>query len=129
MGAVKAVDMLIKDHGDKNSPEGFRKDFADDAPYKSFLQRNSATLDEMLKVFDWKDDDASWVAEYKGERNIDKLVRYRRRIYVELCGWRDFKEDFGRGDVSCLRDIRTPFVTSRSPLLTLRAEIEEGGGK
>ena len=37
--ATEAVDFLIKDHGDKNPPGGFRQDFAEDAPYRSILRR------------------------------------------------------------------------------------------
>ena len=125
MGAVEAVEMLKEDHGDKTPLSGFRKDFAEDKPYKSLLQRRDKTLDEMLEMFDWKDDSDSWVDEYNGEKDAVKLVRFRRRVEFCVCGWRELKEDFGRGDVSCIRDLRTPFVTSRSPLKAMKDDFDE----
>lgn len=126
MGALDAVKFLMADHGDIGS--GFRKTFAEDKPFKSILQRNEKTLDDILKMFDWKEDDALWCDEYdKGDQGNDvaeKLIRYRRRVCFELCGWREFKEDFGRGDVSCMRDMRTPLVTSRSPLKAMKDDFD-----
>ena len=119
MSAIDAVQLLIDDHGDKTPPSGFRKDFAEDMPMKSLLQRTDMDLDKMLETFDWKDDSDNWVSEYNkfnSGQDIVKLVRFRRRAEFCVCGWRELNEDFGRGDVSCLRDIRTPLVTSRSPL-------------
>lgn len=124
MGAKEAVDLLIEDHGDKGS--GFRQDFADDKPIKSLLQRTGKTLDEILKEFDWKDDCDKWVQEYnKNKPDTEKLMRYRRCVAFCVGGWRELNEDFGRGDVSCLRDIRTPLVTSRSPLKATKDEFDE----
>ena len=128
MGATEAVDFIIKDHGDLTEIPGFRKDFADDKPIKSLLQRNNKTLDEVLDLFEWKKDSDEWVKEYhKGkDQNVIKLVRYRRRVEFCVCGWRELNEDFGRGDVSCLRDIRTPLVTSRSPLKAAKDDFSGG---
>lgn len=127
MGAVEAVEFLQNDHGDVGS--GFRKDFAEDKPIKSILQRNGKTLEDLLQMFDWTQDDADWQSEYElgfqGKDNIEKLIRLRRRIAFEVGGWRESKEDFGRGDVSCMRDIRTPLVTSRSPLKAMKDEFNE----
>lgn len=124
MGAKEAVDFLIEDHGDVG--KGFREDFAQDKPYKSILQRSGKTLDEILELFDWKDDCDKWVQEYgKQKKDMEKLIRYRRRVCFCIGGWREFNEDFGRGDVSCLRDIRTPLVTSRSPLKAAKDEFDE----
>ena len=125
--ATEAVDFLIKDHGDKNPPGGFRQDFAEDAPYRSILQRNDRQLDELLDMFDWKDDDAEWTEEYNKKEggNTEKMIRSRRRLCFLIGCWREFNEDFGRGDVSCLRDIRTPLVTSRSPLKAMKDEFED----
>lgn len=129
MGAVEAIKFLIDDHGDKGS--GFREAFAKDEPYRSLLQRNGKTLDEVLELFKWDDDDKEWVSEYTSpdKRKIDNLTKYRRRVDFAVTGWREINEDFGRGDVSCLRDIRTPLVTSRSPMRIARDEFEmkEGG--
>ena len=124
MGAKEAVDFLIEDHGDIG--KGFREDCAQDKPYKSILQRNGKTLDEVLKLFDWKDDCDKWVQEYNKKKNdMEKLIRYRRMVSFCIGGWREFNEDFGRGDVSCLIDIRTPLVTSRSPLKASKDEFDE----
>lgn len=124
MGAKEAVDFLIEDHGDVG--KGFREDFAQDKPYKSILQRNGKTLDEVLKLFDWKDDCDKWVKEYNKKKNdMEKLIRYRRMVSFCIGGWREFNEDFGRGDVSCLMDMRTPLVTSRSPLKATKDEFDE----
>lgn len=124
MGAKEAVDFLIEDHGDVG--KGFREDFAQDKPYRSILQRNGKTLDEVLKLFDWKDDCDKWVQEYNKPKNdMEKLIRYRRMVGFCIGGWREFNEDFGRGDVSCLMDMRTPLVTSRSPLKAAKDEFDE----
>lgn len=125
MGAVEAVEFLRKDHGDVGT--GFRQEFAEDKPYRSLLQRNDKMLSEMLEMFDWHKDDTAWCEEYdkKKDQDMQKLIRLRRRVYFELSGWREMKEDFGRGDVSCLRDIRVPLVTSRSPLLAMKDEFNE----
>jgi hypothetical protein len=124
MGAKEAVDFLIEDHGDVG--KGFREDFAQDKPYKSILQRNGKTLDEVLKLFDWKDDCDKWVQEYNKPKNdMEKLIRYRRMVSFCIGGWREFNDDFGRCDVSCLMDIRTPLVTSRSPLKAAKDEFDE----
>lgn len=124
MGAKEAVDFLIEDHGDVG--KGFREDFAQDKPYKSILQRNGKTLDEILELFNWKDDCDKWVQEYgKQKPDMEKLIRYRRRVCFCIGGWREFNEDFGRGDVSCMRDIRIPLVTSRSPLKASKDEFDE----
>ena len=133
MGAEDAADFLIQDHGDTyngdEKPYGFRKEFAEDKPYRSLLQRNDIQLDQLLEKFDWKEDDAEWSAEYdKQQSDNDKLIKYRRRVYFEVCGWRELNEDFGRGDVSCLRDLRTPLVTSRTPLRISRDEFSENKG-
>lgn len=132
MPAKDAVEFMIRDHGDIGS--GFRGDFAKDKPIRSILQRyisddgseNGITLEDALDLFDWKEDDAAWLSEYgkKGGGDSDKMIRFRRRLCYCLCGWREFNEDFGRGDVSCLRDIRTPLVTSRSPLRQTREEFD-----
>ena len=87
MGAKEAVDFLIEDHGDVGN--GFREDFAQDKPYKSILQRNGKTLDEVLKLFDWKDDCDKWVQEYnKQKQDMEKLIRYRRMVSFCIGGWR-----------------------------------------
>ena len=80
-------------------------------------------------MFDWENDSDAWLAEYKkgGEngQDVTKMVRFRRRVCFLIGGWREFNEDFGRGDVSCLRDIRTPLVTSRSPLKAMKDDFDE----
>lgn len=124
MAAPEAVEFLISDHGDKNPASGFRKTFADDKPYKSLLQRQGKSLEELLQMFDWKQDDNEFVSEYdKKKSEIKKLVKFRRRVDFCVCGWREIKEDFGRNDVSCLRDIRVPFVVSRTPLKAMKDEF------
>lgn len=123
MSAKEAVDFIKKDHGDVG--DGFRGDFAADKPYRSILQRNGKTLEDVLGLFDWKEDDARWTDEYTGARNITRMIRYRRRIAYCIGGWREFNEDFGRGDVSCIREMRTPLVTSRSPLMAAKDEFDE----
>lgn len=127
MGAVEAVEFLQKDHGDIGS--GFRQSFAEDLPIKSLLQRQGKTVEDLLKMFDWNEDDAKWQAEYdrgpQGEDDIGNLIRLKRRISFAIGGWRETKEDFERGDVSCMRDIRVPFVTSRSPLKAMKDEFNE----
>ena len=125
MGAQQFVQFLIDDHGDKGS--GFRQTFAEDLPYGSLLQRSGKTVDELLEMCDWTDDDTLWCKEYdKGkESDMEKQIRYRRRTYFDICAWRELKEDFGRGDVSCMRDMRVPFVTSRSPLRAMKDEFDE----
>lgn len=128
MAAVEAVEFLIKDQGDRKPLSGFVKDFAEDKPYRSVLQRQGKELDEVLRMFDWEDDGNSWLEEYKKKgkgQDITKMVRYRRRVCFLIGGWREFNEDFGRGDVSCLRDIRTPLVTSRSPLKAMKDDFDE----
>lgn len=126
MAATEAVEFLIKDHGDKKPPSGFRKDFAEDKPYRSILQRNDdvKSLDDILDLFNWKDDSDEWLKEYKGDKNMNKMVMYRRRASFCVGGWREFNEDFGRGDVSCLRDVRTPLVTSRTPLRAMKDDFD-----
>jgi hypothetical protein len=128
MSAIDAVEFMIKDHGDLTEIPGFREDFAEDRPIRSILQRNDKTLDEILDLFDWKEDSDSWYDEYTKDKGQDvlKLMRYRRRVAFCVGGWREFNEDFGRGDVSCLRDIRTPLVTSRSPLKAAKDEFDGG---
>lgn len=123
MTALDAVQFLIDDHGDKGS--GARGDFAMDRPIKSILQRSGKTLDDMLDMFDWKEDDASWTAEYDNQQNsIPELIKYRRRVCFSVCGWREVLEDFGRGDVACMGDLRTPFVASRTPLKVMKDEFD-----
>lgn len=125
MAAKDAIDFLIDDQGDyvkKKAESGFMKEFADGKPVRSLLQRGGKTLEEALNLFDWKDDDQLWRNEYtktEGADN-DKLAEYRRRVYFCVGGWRDLSDDFGRGDVSCLRDIRTPLATSRTQLREAR---------
>lgn len=130
MAAIDAIKFLIEDHGDKVPPKGFRRDFAEDKPIKSILQRNDKTLEEVLDLFDWNKESTMWIDEYNkysmGGQDVDKMVMYRRGIDFCVCGWREFNEDFGRGDVSCLRDIRTPLVTSRSPMLACKEDFHGG---
>lgn len=123
MPASKAVEMLIKDAGSKG--EGFRGEFAKDEPIRSILQRQGKSIEKMLEIFDWKEDDAAWVSEYGTDNGGDnqRLVKYRRRMFFDVGGWRDVYEDFARGDVSCLRDIRTPLVTAQSPLREMKEEF------
>lgn len=124
MAAKDAVEFLIEDHGDIG--KGFRGDFAQDKPYKSLLQRADKDFDEVLEKFKWKQDGDKWEAEStKKSPNVDKIVRYRRSVCFCIGGWRELKEDFERGDVSCLKDIRTPLVTSRTPLMTAKDEFDE----
>lgn len=124
MAATEAVEFVINDQGEDPS-QGFRFDFAADKPYRSILQRQNKTLEDVLDLFDWKDDSDEWAKEYDGDRNMVKMVRYRRRASFCVCGWREFNEDFGRGDVSCLRDVRTPLVTSRTPLKVMKGEFDD----
>ena len=122
MAAPEAVNFIISDHGDKGS--GFRQTFALDLPYKSVLQRNGVTMEDLLALFDWNPDDAAWVSEYfKTDNDVKNLVKFRRRTDFCVCGWRDIKEDFGRNDVSCIRDIRHPLVTYRTPFRVARDEF------
>lgn len=124
MGAKEAVEFLIDDHGDIG--KGFRDDFAKDKPYKSLLQRTDKDLEEVLEKFDWKTESDKWSDEItKDGRDYEKLVRYRRGTCFCACGWRELQEDFGREDVSCLRDIRTPLVTSRTPLMAAKDDFDE----
>lgn len=126
MGAIEAVEFIKSDHGDVVDPGGFRKTFAEDRPYMSILQRNKKTLEQVLELFKWQEDDAEWTKEYNKEKDgkkISELVKYRRRVYFDICGWREFNEDFGRCDVSCMREIRTPLVTSRSQLKAMYDEF------
>lgn len=129
MGAKEAVEFLIKYQGEieqNGSPkDGAYKDFVDDKPLKSLLQATGKTLDEVLELFDWKDDDAKWTKEYNGDKAMLRLIRYRRCVAFCIGAWRELNEDFGRGDVSCLRDIRTPFVTSRTPLKASKDDFSE----
>ena len=123
MAASEAVEFIINDHGDVG--KGFRDDFANDKPYKSLLQRQNKSFNEALDIFKWDGDDAKFTAEYdKKTPEFDKLVRYRRCVSFCVGGWREINEDFGRGDVSCLRDIRTPLVTSRTPLKSAKDDFD-----
>lgn len=124
MAALGAVNFIINDHcpGDKCS--GFRLQFAGDVPYRSLLQRNGVTLEALLQIFDWKPDEAEWLAEYaKPMPENEKLIKARRKLGFSSTGWRECKEDFGRCDVSCLRMIRDPLVTSKSRLKAARDEF------
>lgn len=127
MGAEEAVEFLQNDHGDIG--KGFREDFAKDLPIRSILQRNFKTVQDMLRMFSWDREDAKWQNEYElgfqGKDNIEQLIRLKRKIAFSVGGWREVKEDFERGDVSCMRDIRVPFVTSRSPLKAMKDEFNE----
>jgi len=126
--AIEAVEFFLDYQGDYNGgPTGYRKDFADDKPCKSILQRAKQPLKDVLEMFDWSDDNDGWIEEYNKNDgpDLEKLVRYKRRACFLIGCWREFNEDFGRGDVSCLRDIRTPLVTSRTPLKTMRDEFDE----
>lgn len=124
MAAVEAVDFMISDHGDKSPPSGFRRDFAEDKPIKSILQRNNISIPDLLKVFDFRPDDAEFEREYAQEdRDDDKLIKYRKRSSFTIGLWREVKDDLEQYDVSCLRAIRTPYVTSRTPLRVLKDEI------
>lgn len=129
MSAKDAVQFLIEDNGDKSPSSGFRKDFAEDMPYKSILQRKGKDLGEVLDMFDWNEDCNKWIDEYhkseSGGADMSKLVKYRRMVSFCIGGWREFNEDFGRGDVSCIRDLRTPCVTSRTPLKQAKREFDE----
>ena len=126
MAAIEAVNFIMDDHG-RDPGQGFRGEFARDDPYRSLLQRQDKTLEEVLDIFEWKSDDARWLAENERPKNDTwKLMRYKRRVSFCITGWRDLKEDFGRGDVSCLRDIRTPLVTSRTPLKAAYDEFDGG---
>lgn len=130
MTAKEFAELLIKDHGDVDGQhrpvDGFRKAFAEDKPYMSFLQRNDKTLEQVLEDLDWGSEDVAWVSEYQRSANdIEKLIRYKREIGFKVGCWREFNEDFGRGDVSCLREIRTPLVTSRTPLKAMKDEFDE----
>ena len=127
MAAQDAVDFLITDHGDKDPPSGFRQKFAADEPYKSVLQRNGKSLEELLEIFDWSEEDNQWVNEYNKPKGRDKnkLIRLRRAVGFLVSSWREGYEDLGEFDVSCLRRIRTPYVTSRTPLKVLRKELEK----
>lgn len=125
MAAPEAVQFLIDDHGDRDPMSGFRQAFYEDKPYRSLLQRNDKTLEDLLKMFSWKEDDAAWTKEYDKKKNdIKELVKYRRRVEFCVCGWRELREDFGRNDVSCLRDMRLPLVTSRTPLKAMKDEFD-----
>ena len=124
MAAIPAVNFIINDHCPDDRCSGFRKTFAEDTPYKSLLQRNGVSLEDLLSIFDWDPDNSAWVSEYsKPNPENHKLIKFRRRLCFSATGWRDVKEDFGRGDVSCLRDIRVPLVTSKSPLRSARDEF------
>lgn len=124
MAASEAVEFLIEDNGDVG--QGTRGDFADDKPMKSLLQRRDKMLQDVIDLFDWTEDDAKWTAEYDKEKpEYSKLVKYRRKVGFCIGGWREVNEDFGRGDVSCLRDLRTPFVTSRTPMKMAKDEFDE----
>ncbi len=124
MAAVEAIEFLKKDHGDKGS--GAREDFAQDRPYRSLLQRQEKTLPEVLEIFEWQSDDTKWISEYsQPEPEVEKLIRYRRRVSFCVGGWRELNEDFRRSDVSCIKDLRTPFVTSRSPIRASKDDFNE----
>ena len=130
MAAIPAVDFLINDHGDKvkSGGSGFRKDFAEDKPIKSILQRQGKTVDQLLEIFDWRPDDALFVNEYNNKNNsYQNLINYRRRVCFCVDGWRDIKEDLDQYDVGAMKFIRTPYVTSRTPLKQIRKEFDAFG--
>lgn len=127
--ATQAINVLIDDHGDKKPVgddvtflSGFRRTFAEDKPYKSFLQRTDKELPDLLDEFDFKEDDNAWSQEYQKsiESDHDKLISYRHRIEFLIAARREFMEDYDGTDVEQIRMIRTPFVTSRTPLRSQR---------
>lgn len=131
MNAKDAVQFMSEYQGDGFS-SGFMGDFAENRPLRSVLQKKDVDLDKALEYFDWKNDCDEWVKEYKKgnnsngeEQDIAKLLLYRRRVCFSVCAWREFNEDFGRCDVSCMRDIRTPFVTSLTPLKSMKDEFDD----
>lgn len=134
MAAQDAVQFLISDHGDTGPLKGFRKTIAEGKPLRSLLQRNNKTFSEVLDLFDWKPDCNKWVEEYKksgesGNPDHQKLIRYRKCVEFCIGGWRELQEDFNRSDESCLHDILTPLVTSRSPLKAAKDEFTGKGQK
>lgn len=134
MSAYDAADFLVKDGGDLKvnkgggkTLSGYRKTFAQDSPYTSILQRNDMDLDELLKMFDWKDANDEWSYEYKkANHDLDKLARLRRAVAFQVTVWRELTEDLGQCDVSCLRALRTPCVTSRTPMMATREGLGNG---
>jgi hypothetical protein len=65
------------------------------------------------------------VYEYnKDDPHYGSMVNYRRRTAFCITGWRDIKEDLDQYDVGALKYIRTPYVTSRSPLRQTRDEFD-----
>ena len=131
--ATDAAQLLLKDGGDKQngSLSGFRKAFAEDRPIQSLLQRQDKTLEDMLEAFDWHqadDESAKCYADNfdpESPTGTDLQCTMRNRLYFLLCGWREIQEDFGREDVSCLRDLRTPCVTARTPLMAVKDVFKE----
>lgn len=128
MSAKSAVEFLIEDHGDKDASNGARNDFANDKPYLSILQRNEVSLEDLLKKFDWTEDEQTFLSLYSANderKSLNKLIKSRNRVNFMVCATREFNEDFGREDVSCLKDLRMPFLTSRTPLKSMRDEFSD----
>lgn len=126
MSAKDGVKFLIKDHGDISPSSGLRDTFEKDNPYLSLLQRNDMSLDDIIKEFNWDEDDQEFLALYNGDAaELPALMKNRSKVHFCVCATRELKEDFERGDVSCLNDLRLPLITSRTPLMAMQDEFNE----
>ena len=119
--ARNTVNAIQKDHGDltDSGSSGFRSTFASDLPYYYFTQRMNLNGGPLASsMFGFGEDDVGWCMEYsKGsEANIEIMRKRRARLSFLISGFRDILEDFDNADVECLRRIRTPLVTSATPL-------------
>lgn len=111
----------------KQDLEKAKQQWRDGEQWKSLLQREGKTLQDLLDLFDPQPDESDWISEYGNKKNSPLLRLYRRRMAFLKASRKEFHDEYDEEitDVDFMRLLELPFT---DPKYVIEYSIEELGG-
>lgn len=83
--------------------------------FKSLLQREDRSLQELLDLFDPQEDEDKWSNEYKGDKRSPLLWLFRNRMAFLKASRKEFHEEYDDEvtDVDFMRLLELPYTDSK----------------
>ena len=108
--------------------EKARSQWRDGEQFRSLLQRNDKSLNDLLDTFDPKPDEDAWNKEYTvGDKVSGALNLYSRRVAILKASRKEFHEEYDEDvtDVDFIRLLELPYTVPKYVIETTKEYLQE----
>ena len=111
----------------KTDIEKAKEQWTSGKQFESMLQREGKTLEDLVKLFDYKPDENDWSQEYGDKKRASKLKLYRKRMAFLKASTKEFREEYDEDvtDVDTMRLLEVPFTDSKYIIELSKEEMQD----